>query len=407
MSRSDQAAQAAAQAASEAGRVLQAQQQAKAAERNEPAADDAPKAPTPKMDDTRQRMLEGMYEGRKKKAAEGAKDDSGFPPPGLPPVDDAGTVTDEQLAEEARAKKAEKAREEATLKARQAEAAKAKDAASQQEPDAAVENVSQEAKPADPAPAPTTSKQKVDGVEYDVPLAEIEEAGGEKVWRLNKAAQNRLDATKQAHAQMQAQLAAWSQQNAPKAAPKPSTQELLGKLAANRFGTDQEFAATFQEVLGGLVPQVDPNGIVLQATASIKRDQAFNKFSKEFSDVLANPVIKAGAEKLQADGLAPFVQNGQVNWPGLAQLDWDNFYSTIGNQVRGAVGRQSQPSQAPAAQAAASGNPSLSEKEARKASIVNLPQAAAARAVAPAEEKPETREEALNRMRKSRGIPTG
>jgi hypothetical protein len=85
-------------------------------------------------------------------------------------------------------------------------------------------------------------------------------------------------------------------------------------------------------------------------------------------------------------------------------IDWQKFYSTIAHEVRGAFGRQSQPAAQPAAPTG--GNPSqpVSEKEARKASITTLP-TAAARATPPAEEKPETREESLNRMRKARGQP--
>ena len=401
MSRAEQAAAAAALAASEAGRTLQAAGQAKAAEAVEPA----PERQAPKLDDTRERMMEGVYEGRKKKAAEGAKDEAGFPPPGLPPVDDVGTVTDDQRAEEARAKKAEKAREEATLKARKAEAdAAAPDAAAQQEPaatEAPVEIV------------PTTSKQKVDGVEYDVPLSEIEDAGGDKVWRINKAAENRLAKAKEATEEArkaQAAIAAWQQQQVAQRPPPPSQDQLFAKLAANRFGTDEEFAANLRDVLNVAIPKVDQNTVILQATASIKRDQANAKFAKDFSDITSNPLLKKLANQMEFDGMAPYVTNNNINWGALSQLDWDGFYSTIGNQVRSVVGpRLSQPSATPAgAAASASGTPSqLSEKEARKASIVNPPQAAAARAAAPVEEKPETREEALNRMRKARGIPTG
>ena len=390
MNRAERRAAEAAQAASEAGRVLQAAGQE--------TVDDAPQQVSPKLDDTRQKMMEGLYEGRKK-AAQKIVDPADMPP-GLPPEEPQEPTDEEREAEEAR--KATKLREDAAKKQQKADEDK-KVAAPKEEPVVPRETVVVE-----PAEVPTTSKQKVDGVEYDVPLAEIEEAGSEKAWRLNKAAENRLakanEATAQAK-QAQAQIAAWMQANAPKQDPKPTADEALRNLAANRFGTDEEFANNLKAALGVMVPQIDQNAVILQATASIKRDNASAKFNKDFSDVLANPVIKKVALQLESEALSPYVVNGQVNWGGLAQLDWDTVYSTIGVQLKGAVGPR--PSQPAAAQASASGIPSLSEREARKASIVNLPQAAAARAVAPAEEKPETREEALNRMRKSRGIPTG
>ena len=404
MNRAERRAAEAAQAASEAGRTLQAAGQAKASESLEPNGDDAPQPLAPKLDDTRQRMLEGMYEGRKKKASEGAADSSGLPPPGLPP-EEAKVQTEEERAEEEAIRKATKAREDAAKQQQKKDEENVKkDVAPQQDEPAPVAEPAAAVEPA----APTTSKQKVDGVEYDVPLAEIEEAGSEKAWRLNKAAENRLAKSNEVVAKAQAQIAAWMQQNAPKPTPQPTAEEVLRNLAANRFGTDEEFASNFKTAIGQLVPQIDQNQIILQATASIKRDQANAKFSKDFSDVLVNPVIKKVAGQLELEAMSPYVQNGVINWAGLAQLDWETFYSTIGVQLKGAVGpRQSQPAAASAV-ASASGTPSqLSEKEARKASIVNLPQAAAARAVAPAEEKPETREEALTRMRKSRGIPTG
>jgi hypothetical protein len=50
------------------------------------------------------------------------------------------------------------------------------------------------------------------------------------------------------------------------------------------------------------------------------------------------------------------------------------------------------------------GKTSASEKEAKKASIVNLP-TASQRAVLPKEEKPQTREEIFREERKARGLP--
>src|SRR6185295_2067396 len=145
------------------------------------------------------------------------------------------------------------------------------------------------------------------------------------------------------------------------------------------------------------------NALVTQATVSIKRDNAMEQFKKEFQDVAANPLLSQLVENLERQRLTPYVTNGKPNWGGLAQLDWGNFYRTIGNEVRSVVGpRPSQPAAGAATPAAATeGTPSpASEKEARKSSIVTLP-TASARAELPKESKPESREESLNRMRAS------
>ena len=80
------------------------------------------------------------------------------------------------------------------------------------------------------------------------------------------------------------------------------------------------------------------------------------------------------------------------------------FYRTIGNEVRSVVGRSSQPAKATVE--APVGNTSQTDKEPRKASIVNLP-TASTRAAVKEDPKPETREDILNDMRKRRGLPIG
>jgi hypothetical protein len=93
--------------------------------------------------------------------------------------------------------------------------------------------------------------------------------------------------------------------------------------------------------------------------------------------------------------------NGQPNWQALATVDFDNHYRMIGNRIRNMFGGKTQAAPSPTE----TSKTSASEKEARKASIVNLP-TAAQRASLPTEDKPESREEMLNRARKARGLPT-
>lgn len=280
---------------------------------------------------------------------------------------------------------------------------------------------------ADPVPEPVkTSRQVVDGKEYEVPLAEIEESGGERVWRLNKAAQNRLDEAKEALAeskrnaaavaQQQNALAQWVQQNTqPQQTPDQQLQQAIEVI---RGGTPEQSAQALRAVIRAHMPQVNPAEIENRMMFKVNQQAGAAKFRDEFSDLAANPLLMEFAGNLENKLLGPALQAaGITSWadPNVQHFDFPKFYRNIGNQVRGAFQRPSQPLAAPKPQGAAgepqaptSGNPSpaQSEREARKASIVNLPTASSARAEAPAEDKPETREETLNRMRKARGLPT-
>lgn len=257
----------------------------------------------------------------------------------------------------------------------------------------------QEQQPEAQAPAPVVVKQKVDGVEYEVSQAEIDEAGGERAWRINKAAQNRLEEAKQALAESrrtQAALAEIVQRTV--APPQPTLtddQFIASKVDIIRFGTPEESAAALREVLQRSNKPVDQNAITAHVMNEMQKTQAVEKFKTEFQDVVTNPMVLRLAVALEQDRL-PQLRNTQ------APIDWGTFYRQIGNEVRTVMGKAPQPTVA----AAPSGNPSQSEKEAKKASIVNLP-TAAARAQLPEESKPESRQDILNEMKKKRGIPIG
>lgn len=258
----------------------------------------------------------------------------------------------------------------------------------------------QDEAPAEVVPEPIkTVRVKVDGDEFDVPQEEVDEAGGVKSYQILKASENRLRKANDTLAKAQAQFAEWA--NKQTAQPVPTEDEFIAsKIDAIRFGTPEESAAALREVMQ--IQKVDPQQIIEQATDRIRHDSAVAKFDSEFSDISANPLLLKLTVALRQERLQQVqqaYQTGQLKGP----LDWNKFYSTIGNEVRSVIGRQSQPTTTPNA----TGNPSQSEKEARKASIVNLPTAAASRAVAPEAPKQESREDTLNLMRKSRGIPTG
>lgn len=357
-------AEAAANAASEAARTLQARQQAVRQERAaEPAVE-----PAPEQDTTVDRMeperVEKLLKARphvqsiEEIAAKRGMVDQEEPAP-APKAEEPAPATVEQPALEAAA-----------------------------EPE-----------------APKTVKVKVDGEEFDVPEAEVTEAGGLKSYQMQKASENRLkkatEAANQARAsqeQMAKLLQAHTASQQPQA-PKQSDQEFIAaKLDAVRFGTPQESAQAFQEVIQRLTPKpLDQQAVIAQATNQMRHDQAVSQFDSEFADVSKNPMALKLAIALRGERLAALDKGAQVDWP--------TFYRTIGTDVRNAFGlRPSQPTKQTDTTAGTPSQPS--EKEARKASIVNLP-TASARAALPKEEKElspeEERKAAISAMKKARG----
>jgi hypothetical protein len=275
---------------------------------------------------------------------------------------------------------------------------------------------------AEPAPepvseapaAPVVTKQVVDGKEYEVPQSEIEEAGGAANWRKQKAADNRLAEAKETLAESkrtQAQMVQYLQSLAQHQPQQPNPQQiefnrfLQEKMAYIRQGTDDQATQALHEILTRAVPQINPVAIQNQTILEMKRHTAADKFKEEFPEITSNPSLMTFASSLENARLAQVQQTGAFNDPRTALgFDWNLFYRSIGNEIRGAT-RQSQPV---TPQVQTPSNPSaVTEKEARKAStVVSLP-TAASRAELPKEEKPETREDILNSMRKKRGLHTG
>lgn len=255
------------------------------------------------------------------------------------------------------------------------------------------------------APAPKTVRVKVDGEEFDAPQEEVDAYGGVRPYQIAMAQERRLRKTNDGLAEIKRMLAEGGSRSAQPSAPQQTDQQFIeSKMDIVRFGTPAESAAAWLEIQQRTQPKaLDAHTIIEQATSKIRHDDAVGKFDREFSDVVTNPILLEAVISIRNKRLAQLPKGQPV--------DWDNFYRTIGNQVRSAVpARQSQPAAAP--QAATSGTPSqaTSEREVRKASIVNLP-TASARAELPKEDKQlspdEARKEAILAMKKSRGIPTG
>ncbi len=383
--RTERMAQDAAQQASEAGRILQAQRQQGGGESPstvEPIApertdDAAREAPKPRNDPREKAFAEIEARADRTRAEEIAT-------PGI------GTA-EEQAA--------------AAVKEAQAPAAEATPAI---EATPTTDTAAAVAAPVQEAPTIKTVRVKVDGEEFDVAESEVEEAGGIKPYQMLKAADKRLKTANETVAnakQMQDSIAQWiKQQSQPAPAQKVSSEELIeSRLDAIRYGTPQEGRAAFQEILQHLSPAVDQNAIVAQAIDVMSNKAAINKFKDEFADLVANPMLLRLASALESDRLASIkIAHGQRQ-----PVDWDDFYRRIGNEVRSVSPRPNQTAATTAPTTASTTSPVSSEsKEDRKASIVNLP-TAAARAKLPEETKPQTRKDIIQEMKTSRGLPTG
>lgn len=258
-------------------------------------------------------------------------------------------------------------------------------------------------------PVVETVRVKVDGQEFDVPKADVEEAGGVGSYQREKAEENRLKRLNESIAESKRTNAAmmeWlTRQQTPQTPNQPQVTDaafIQSKLDIIRFGTPEEGAQAWVEIQERQAPKIDPNNIANQVMDKVRRDAATQQFQKDFADVVKNPMLLKLAIVLENERLQ---EHNRAN-PG-QPIDYSSFYSKIGNEVRSVTGRPSQPATvSTAAQTSAASEPGtpsqVSDKEARKsASIVNLP-TAAARAVQSEDPKPETREQAMERMRRSR-----
>jgi hypothetical protein len=231
-----------------------------------------------------------------------------------------------------------------------------------------------------------TVRVKVDGEEYDVPQEEIEAYGGVKPYQIAKASENRLKKANEA-------LAEAKKLQASAKTPDVTADDFLKqKIEVLRWGTPEESAKAFKEILEKQNKPIDHNMIVEMAADRIRHDDAVKAFDKEFADIGASQLHLKLVVALREERL-------KQGHPG----DWGNFYRSLGNEVRAVMPKQSQPNVTQKTQDTTS--PVPESKEERKSSIVNLPTAAAQRATLPEDPKPETRQDILNQMRKTRGLP--
>lgn len=253
--------------------------------------------------------------------------------------------------------------------------------------------------PPDPAPptaesmlqggkfSPATVKVKIDGQEFDVPQEEVDAYGGVKGYQIAKAAENRLQKAQEILAQVRTTQAEKKEEEKPQV-----SSDNLKDMEIMRWGTPEEASAALDRLVQSRNKAPDQNAIVAMVADRIRHDDAVKQFDKEFADIGTSPLHLKLVVALREEKL-------KQGHPG----DWNNFYRSLGNEVRSVMPKQSQPSTT----AKTPDTPSpASVKEERKSSIVNLPTATAQRAELPEEPKTETRDEIFAKMRKKRGLPT-
>lgn len=264
-------------------------------------------------------------------------------------------------------------------------------AAPTQEPTAEAPQTLEQAQPE----PPKTVRVKIDGEESDVPAEEVEALGGKNAYQIIKAQEKRLAAINE---MLREAKQIRSAQPAPPPEPVKKPEELIREAVAKiQVSTPEDGAAALAGVLQTYLPKApDPQAITYQAMQLMRATDAEDRFIKDNADLIQNPLLKnlIISEKQR--------RLGEYQQKQVLPSDWNAFYNEIANDVRTAIGR---PAPKPAPLVQPSQNPSGSaDKEARKASITALP-TASQRAPLQEEQKPPTRADLLNEMRKARGQP--
>ena len=246
------------------------------------------------------------------------------------------------------------------------------------------------------APQPETVDVIVDRQHFTVPKADVDAEGGIVAYQINRAAENRLrKAAELARQNAEAAAVLHAKLNPP--APQKSVDDLIKeKIQIIQFGAPDEAAAAYKEIFAAQQqPAQDPAKLKQEAVEAVFEHMAAQSFIQRNQDILNNRTVAQ---------LALLTQNDMIAQQGRPQ-DWNKFYETLEGQLRNTLGKPSPVRQAVATQTTpqpTSGT--VADKEARKASIVALP-VASARAQAPEEQKPKTREQVLADMRRARGQP--
>lgn len=255
------------------------------------------------------------------------------------------------------------------------------------------------AEPATPA-APEMVRVKIDHEESDVPKAEVDALGGVVPYQMTKAAERRLASAKQAEARLAQLLKQAEQQTRPAAPVEPvrKPEDLIREAVSKiQVSSPEEGAQALAGVLQSMIPKIDPQQMAYQSMVLMRATEAEDRFMREQTELIQNPMLKQMVIFEKQRRLTEYQQRQEL------PSDWNQFYSSIASDIRAAIGRPAT-TPAPSAQTPSQPTSGSAEKEARKASITALP-TASQRASLPEEQKPPTRDDLLNQMRKARGQP--
>jgi hypothetical protein len=239
--------------------------------------------------------------------------------------------------------------------------------------------------------APEVVAVKVDGQVFQVSKADVDAEGGVVAYQINRAAERRLQ---KAQEYMRAQADALAKTQQSLAPPKPSVDELIREKIANvQFGTPEEATEAIKEIVSSLRgPQVDPEQIKRDTIDAFMSDSAAREFVRRNAYLMKDPLVQK---------LAVIAERDMIQAQGKPQ-DWNTFYQSLEVSLRNTLGRPTSTANDATLPTSQPTSGSVANKDARKASIVALP-SAAARAVAPEEPKPKTREEVLAQLKRARG----
>ena len=230
--------------------------------------------------------------------------------------------------------------------------------------------------PAEPEPEaqepakPAMAKVKIEGHEYEVPQEQVDAEGGLEAYQKRAAANLIFQRAKQREDEANKLLA---EARKPVEQPKPDDQ-LTKLVEAIRFETDPQKA---KEAIRQLVSetQLTQEQINQAVQAQIAADKAVEKFRADFPEIASDPLLTQMAVNLEQ----------QARQSGNTEPSAD-LHQKIGKLLKERYVRPTQP---------------LADKQQKKATVTNIPQARA-RAAAPEAPKEKTVQEIINDERRAR-----
>lgn len=233
----------------------------------------------------------------------------------------------------------------------------------------ATETTPEPEAPEEPA-KPAMAKVKIEGHEYEVPQEQVDAEGGLEAYQKRAAANLIFQRAKQREDEANRLLA-----EARKPVEQPKPDDTLTKLVeAIRFETDPVKA---KEAIRQLVSETQlTNDQINQAVqAQIAADKAVEKFRADFPEIASDPLLTQMAVSLEQ----------QARQSGNTEPSAD-LHQKIGKLLKERYVRPTQP---------------LADKQQKKATVTNIPQARA-RAAAPEAPKEKTVQEIIQDERRAR-----